>query len=167
MGELTEGWKALGEYTPALKSSKTQFYGPFLASKISPKPTKWVTEGYNFSLRSFWQVVELKRSSYDQIMAVLLTQLNWISAPGEHHESSFQGKLLARASQLSPLGTAYYFRVYEYSAKVLVCTFSSKNEASSCPSMRVEAGWVMVHVKLHFLGFWCTEEPPPSMQTDM
>ena len=26
--------------------------------------------GYDFLLQSFWQVVELKRSSYDQIMAV-------------------------------------------------------------------------------------------------
>ena len=154
-------------YTPAIKSPGTQFCKPVLVSEILPQPTKSATGVYYFSLWSFWQVVELKRSSYDQIMAVLLTQLNWISAPGEHQESSFQGKLLARASQLSPLGTAYYIRVYEYSARVLVCTFSSKNEASSCPSMRVEAGWVMVHVKLHFLGFWCAEEPPPSMQTNM
>ena len=74
-----------------------------------PKPMKWVTEGYDFLLRSFWQVVELKRSSYDQIVAVLLIQLNWISAPGEHRESSFQGKLIVRDSHLSPLGMAYYF----------------------------------------------------------
>jgi hypothetical protein len=94
---------------PILRSSETQFCEPFLASKMLPKPTNLVTEGYDFSFRSFWQVVELKRSLYDQILAVLLMQLNWISAPGEHHESSFQGKLLTRASQVSPLGTAYYF----------------------------------------------------------
>ena len=104
-----EGWKTLGEYTPTIKSSETQFCKPFLASKILPNPTKLVTEGYNFLLRSFWQVVELKRSSYDQIMTVLRMQLKWISAPGEHRESSFQGKLIARASHLSPLGITYYF----------------------------------------------------------
>jgi hypothetical protein len=109
VGELTEGWKTLGEYTPTLRSSETQFCEPFLASEILPKPTKLVFGVYDFSLRSFWQVVELKRSSYDQIMAVLRIQLNWISAPGEHRESSFQGKLIARASHLSPLGVAYYF----------------------------------------------------------
>jgi hypothetical protein len=73
------------------------------------KPTKLVMEGDDFSLRSFWQVVELKRSSYDQIVAVLLIELNWMSAPGEHRESSFQGKLIARASHLSPIRMAYYF----------------------------------------------------------
>ena len=109
VGALMEGWKTLGEYAPTIKSSETQFCKPFLASEMLPKPTKLVTEGYNFSLRSFWQVVELKRSSYDQIMTVLRIQLNWISAPGEHRESSFQGKLIARASHLSPLGITYYF----------------------------------------------------------
>ena len=92
-----------------IKSSETQFCKPFLASKTLRKPTKWVTEGYDFSLRSFWHVLELKRSSYDQIMSVLRIQLKWISAPGEHRESSFQGKLIARASHLSPLGMTYYF----------------------------------------------------------
>jgi hypothetical protein len=74
-----------------------------------PKPTKLVTEGYDFSLWSFWQVVELKQSLYDQIKAVRRIQLGWISAPGEHRESIFQGKLIARASHLSPLRMAYYF----------------------------------------------------------
>ena len=32
---------------------------------------------------------------------------------------------------------------------------------------RMAAGWVIEHAKLHFLGFWCTEEPPLSIQTDM
>jgi hypothetical protein len=109
VGELTEGWKTLGEYTPTLRSSETQFCEPFLASEMLPKSPKLVTEGYDFLLRSFWQVVELKRSSYDQIKAVLRIQLGWISAPGEHRESSFQGKLITRASHLSPLGMAYYF----------------------------------------------------------
>jgi hypothetical protein len=71
VGELTEGWKTLGEYTPTLRSFETQFCEPFLAFELLMKPTKLVTEGYDFSLRSFWQVVELKRSSYDQIKAVL------------------------------------------------------------------------------------------------
>ena len=92
-----------------IKSSETQFCKPFLASKTLPKPTKLATEGYDFSLRSFWHVLELKRSSYDQILSVLRIQLKWISAPGEHRESSFQGKLIARASHLSPLGMTYYF----------------------------------------------------------
>ena len=30
-----------------------------------------------------------------------------------------------------------------------------------------EAGWVIEHIKLHFSWFWCAEEPPPSIQTDM
>jgi hypothetical protein len=33
--------------------------------------------------------------------------------------------------------------------------------------MRVAAGWVIEHAKLHFLGFSCTEEPPRSIQTDI
>ena len=74
-----------------------------------PKPTKWVTEGYDFSLWSFWQVMELKRSSDDQIMAVLWLQLKWISAPGGDHESTFLGKLIAPESQLPPLGMTYFF----------------------------------------------------------
>ena len=109
VGELTEEWKRLGEYMPMIKSSETQFCKPFLSSKTLRKPTKWATEGYDISLRSFWQVLELKRSSYDHIMAVLRIQLQWISAPGEYRESSFQGKLIAGASHLSPLRMTYYF----------------------------------------------------------
>jgi hypothetical protein len=109
VGKLTEGWKTLGEYTPTIKSPETQFCEPVLASKMLTKPTKLVTEVYDISLRSFWQVVELKRSSYDQIVAVLLIELNWISVPGEHRESSFQGKLIAQASHLSLIRMAYYF----------------------------------------------------------
>jgi hypothetical protein len=71
VGELTEGWKMLGEYTPTLRSSETQFCETFLVSEMLPKPTKLVTKRYDFSLRSFWQVVEIKWSSYDQIKAVL------------------------------------------------------------------------------------------------
>ena len=74
-----------------------------------PKPTKLVTEGYDFSLRSFWQVMELKRSSDDQIMDVLRMQLKWISAPGGDHESTLLGKLIAPESPLPPLGMTYYF----------------------------------------------------------
>jgi hypothetical protein len=74
-----------------------------------PKPMKLVIEGHDFMLLSFWQVVELKRSSYDQIKAVLRIQLGWISAPGEHRESKFQGMLIAGASHLSPLRMANYF----------------------------------------------------------
>jgi len=92
-----------------IKSSETQFGKLFLASKLLPELVKWATEGYNFSVRSFWQVVELKWSSYDQITTILRIQLNWISALGEHRESSFQGKLITRASHLSPLGITYYF----------------------------------------------------------
>ena len=58
-------------------------------------------------------------------------------------------------------------RVYEYNTEELLCTFSSKNEACSCPNIRVESGWVIEHVKPHFLGFWCVKEPPPSLQSDM
>ena len=76
VGALTEGWKTLGEYTPMIKSSETQFCKPILASKIWPKPTKSAPEGYKFSLWSFWQVVVLKRSFYDQITTVLRIQLN-------------------------------------------------------------------------------------------
>jgi hypothetical protein len=39
--------------------------------------------GYGFSLWSFWQVVELKRSSRDQITPVLWIQPKWISTPGQ------------------------------------------------------------------------------------
>ena len=94
---------------PAIKSSGTQFSKPFLASETLPKKMKLATGVYDFLFRSFWQVMELKRSSYDQITTVLRIQLNWISAPGEHRESSFQGKLIARASHLSPLGIINYF----------------------------------------------------------
>jgi hypothetical protein len=33
--------------------------------------------------------------------------------------------------------------------------------------MRLAAGWVIEHAKLHFLGFLCTEKHPHSIQTDM
>jgi hypothetical protein len=68
---------------PTIKSSGTQFCKTVLASETLPKPMKWATGVYDFSLRSFWQAVELKRSSYDQITPVLRIQPKWISALGE------------------------------------------------------------------------------------
>jgi hypothetical protein len=59
---------------PAIKSSGTQICKPVLASKTLPKLTKWATGVYDFLLRSFWQAMELKRSSYDQITPVLRIQ---------------------------------------------------------------------------------------------
>ena len=70
-------------YTPAIKSSGTQFSNPVLAYETLPKPTKWATGVYEFSLWSFWKVMELKRSAYDQITPVLQIQPIWISAPGQ------------------------------------------------------------------------------------
>jgi hypothetical protein len=68
---------------PVIKSSGTQFCKLVLASETLSKPTKWATKVYDFSLQSFWQAVELKRSSYDQITPVLRIQPKWISAPGQ------------------------------------------------------------------------------------
>src|SRR6187399_1107095 len=70
----------LEECTPTTKSSETQFSKPFSASEIIPKQTKFATKGYEFSLRSFWQVMEPKRSSYGQGTVVLRIYLKWISA---------------------------------------------------------------------------------------
>jgi hypothetical protein len=69
--------------TPAIKSPETQFCKPVLASETLPKPMKWATEVYDFSLQLFWQAVELKLSSYEQITPVLWIQPKWISAPGQ------------------------------------------------------------------------------------
>jgi hypothetical protein len=66
-----------------IKSLGTQFCKLVLASETLPKPTKWATGVYDFLWRSFWQAVELKWSSYDQITPVLRIQPKWISAPGQ------------------------------------------------------------------------------------
>jgi hypothetical protein len=68
---------------PVIKSSGTQFCKPVLASETLPNLMKWATGVYEFSLQSFWQAVELKRSSYDQITPVLRIQPKWISALGQ------------------------------------------------------------------------------------
>jgi hypothetical protein len=60
-----------------------KFCKPVLASETLKKPTKWATGVYDFSLRSFWQAVELEQSSFVQIMPVLWIQPQWISAPGQ------------------------------------------------------------------------------------
>jgi hypothetical protein len=60
----------------------------------------------------------------------------------------------SRGADQSSCSSPIILCVYEYCVEELLCTFLAKNEASSCPNMRVEAGWVIVHVKLHFLGFW-------------
>src|SRR6187401_1301565 len=70
----------LEECTPTTKSSETQFCKPFSASEIIRKQTKSVTEGYRFSLGSFWQVMQAKPSSYGQGTVVLRIHLKWISA---------------------------------------------------------------------------------------
>ena len=65
---------------------------------------EWDMDAYNFSLWSICQVMELERSLYGQIVAVL-----WIQHRGTDREYSFQGNLIASTSHLAPFGMTYNF----------------------------------------------------------
>lgn len=60
-----------------------------LSFKKLSKLTKWFMAAFKFPYWAFWWVVELKRSSYDQVMAVFSKQLKWISAPGKSYLTNF------------------------------------------------------------------------------
>jgi len=62
------------------------------------------TAVYEFSSRSFWLVVEIKRSSYDQITSVLRIELKSNSAPRGDRESSFNGKFIVTVNHIAHLG---------------------------------------------------------------
>ena len=59
---------------------------------------------YNFSLWSILQVMEVQRSLYGQIVAVL-----WIQHRGTDREYNFQGNLIALTIHLAPFEMTYNF----------------------------------------------------------
>ena len=61
-------------------------------------------DAYILSLCSIWRVMELQRSLYGQIVAVL-----WIQHRGIDREYNFQGNLIASTSHLAPFGMTYNF----------------------------------------------------------
>ena len=65
---------------------------------------EWDMDAYKYSLWSFRRVMELQRSLYGQIVAVL-----WIQHRGTDREYNFQGKLIAPTSYLVPFGMTYIF----------------------------------------------------------
>ena len=65
---------------------------------------EWDMYAYDFLLWSIWQVMELQRSLYGQIVAVL-----WIQHRGKDREYNFQGNLIASTSHLAPFVMTYNF----------------------------------------------------------
>jgi hypothetical protein len=65
---------------------------------------EWDMDVYNFSLWSIWRVMELQRSLYGEIVAVL-----WIQHQGTDSEYNFHGNLIASTSHLAPFGMTYNF----------------------------------------------------------
>jgi hypothetical protein len=152
--------------TPTIKSSGTQFYKPVLASETL-RSRRSGPPGYTtFRCGHFGRLWSSNGVRMTRLRPFYGYNLNGFST-GADRESSFQGKLIAPGSHLSPLGMTYILRVNDKSVEELLCTFLSKNNACSFPNMRLVAGWVIEHAKLHFGGFWCTKEPPPSIQTNM
>ena len=68
------------------------------------KADEWDMDAYNFSLWSIWRVMQLQRSLYGQIVAVL-----WIQHRGTEREYNFQGNLIASTSHLAPFRMTYNF----------------------------------------------------------
>ena len=65
---------------------------------------EWDMDAYNFSLWSRWWVMELQRSLYGRIVAVL-----WMQHWGTDSEHNFQGNLIASTSHLALFGMTYNF----------------------------------------------------------
>ena len=142
----------LEECTPTTKSSETQFCKPFSASEIIPKQTKFVTEGYEFSLRSFWQVMEPKRSSYGQGTVVLRIHLKWISATRDIVNPASRVTCSRPRAILRHLKWPIIFEQYECNVEELVCTVLSKNNTCAWTKMWVVAVWVINHAKRQVFG---------------
>src|SRR6187399_3140353 len=118
----------LEECTPTTKSSETQFCKPFSASEIIPKQTKFLTEGYEFSLRSFWQVMEPKRSSYGQGTVVLRIRLKWISETRDIVNPASRVTCSHPRAILRHSKWPIIFEQYECNVEELVCTVLSNNK---------------------------------------
>ena len=65
---------------------------------------EWDTDAYNFPLWSIWRVMELQRSLYGQIVAVL-----WIQHQGTDREYNFKGNLIASTIHVAPFRMTYNF----------------------------------------------------------
>src|SRR6187399_137615 len=142
----------LEECTPTTKSSETQFCKPFSASKIIPKQTKCVTEGYRFSLRSFRQVMEAKRSSYGPGAVVLWIHLKWISATRDIVNPASRVTCSRPRAILRHSKWPIIFEQYECNLEELVCTVLSKNNTCAWTKMWVVAVWVINHAKTASFG---------------
>ena len=104
VGELTEVWERVVEYTSSIKSSGTEFYKPDFAFELISKPASGLRARPTFGCDCFWRVMELQWSFYGKIVAIL-----WIQHRGIDREYNFQGKLITPTSHLAPFGMTYNF----------------------------------------------------------
>ena len=96
--------------------------------------------------------MEIKVSSYGQIVVLLLIQHRWTTP-----KINIQGKLIPPTSHLAPFGCPIIFRVHKHNEEELFCTLLVKNNASVGEKVRVVAFLATDHVKHEFLGFDATK----------
>src|SRR6187399_2176023 len=113
---------------------------------------KCVTEGYEFLLRSFWQVMEPKGSSYGQGTVVPWIHLKLSSATRDIVNPASRVTCSCPRAILLHSKWPIIFELYECNVEELVCTVLSKNNTCAWTNMWVVAVWVINHAKRQVFG---------------
>ena len=135
-----------------MKSSRTQFYKPDLASYMLWKPASGLRAHTTFGCDCFggsWR-------SNGVFVAKLLSFYGYNIA-GQTVNTTFKVSWSHRRAILHNSEWPIIFRVHKWSEDELLCTLWYKNNASAGENVRVVAGWVIDHVKHEFLGFYPME----------
>jgi hypothetical protein len=152
VGELTEGWYRVAEYTTKIKSSKTQFYKLGLAFKMLLKRTSGIRTHTTFRCDRFggsW-------SSNEPCMAKLWPFYGY-NIGGHTVNTTFRVTWSHRRAILHHSEWPTIFCVHKHNEDELLRNLSSKNNASAGEKVWVVAGWLMEHVKHEFLSFDATK----------
>ena len=138
----------VAEHTTNIKSSKTQFFPPDLASEMIYKPASGVWRHKSFLCDCFggsWR-------SNGVFVAKLLPVCGYNIA-GQTMNTTFKVSWSHRRAILDNSEWPIIFRVHKHNEEELLCTLTFKNNASAGEIVRVVAGCVTNHVKHEFLGF--------------
>ena len=137
----------MAEHTTNIKSSKTQFYPPDLASKMFSKPASGLWRHKSFLCDRFggsW--------SCNGVFVAKLLPFYGYNIAGQTVNTTFKVRWSHRRAILHNSEWPIIFRVHKWSEDGVLCTLWSKNNASDGENVRVVAGWVIDHVKHQFLG---------------
>ena len=141
----------MAEHTTNIKSSKTQFYPPDLASKMFSKPASGLWRHKSFLCDCFG-----RSWSSNGVFVSNLWPFYGYNIAGPTVNTTLRVSWSHQGAILHHSEWPINFRVHEHNEDDVLCTLLSRNSASARERVRVVAGCAIDHVKHQFLGFDAT-----------